>query len=133
MDLGDVLARELVTAAVVGQVQLDVEAELGQTGVAEDPGGDAVHVEVGGNGDLLARCPSVRKGLDHLGQIQEFVVLGGLDLGQVLIRPPPALAQQLEEVSVLGGERTVVDDMECGHGGGLSIRVAGERGTSPPY
>jgi hypothetical protein len=34
MDLGDVLARELVAAAVVGQVPLDVEAELGQPCVA---------------------------------------------------------------------------------------------------
>ncbi|MFJ5071685.1 hypothetical protein ACIQC7_35245 [Kitasatospora sp. NPDC088556] len=63
------------------------------------------------------------KGFDHLGQAQELVVLGGLDLLQVPIRPPPAPAQQLEEIGVLVGERMVVDGVEHGHGGDLSIRV----------
>lgn len=118
MDLGDVLGRELAAAAVVGEVQLDVKAELGQACVAEDARGDAVHVEVGGGADLLARAPGVMKGFDHLGQVQEFVVLGGLDLLQVLIRPSSALAQQHEEVDVLVGERVVVDGMKRGHRGG---------------
>ncbi|MGX1899669.1 hypothetical protein ACWIHQ_40380 [Streptomyces anulatus] len=49
-------------------------------------------------------------------------MLGGLDLLQVLIRPPPALAQQLEEVGVLVGERMVVDGVEHGHGGPFDLR-----------
>ncbi|MFJ2822411.1 hypothetical protein ACIO7M_15010 [Streptomyces toxytricini] len=45
MDFGEFLGRELVAAAVVGQVPLDVEAEPGQPCVAEGARGGAVDVD----------------------------------------------------------------------------------------
>ncbi|MFJ3858335.1 hypothetical protein ACIPRL_19075 [Streptomyces sp. NPDC090085] len=108
MDLGDALGRELAAAAVVGEVQLDLEAELGQACVAWDARGGAVRVGVGGDADLLARARGVMEGIAPLGRVQEYVV----------IRPSSALAQQHEEVHVLVGERVVVDGMKRGHRGG---------------
>jgi hypothetical protein len=124
-DLGDVLGGEVVPAAVVGQVQLDVEAELGQPSVAEHPRRYAVHVEARGDGDLLPGGAGVLERVDHLGQAQQLVVLGRLDGPEVLVGPPAALAHQSEKIDVLVDERMVLDGLERGHGEGLSIVPTG--------
>ena len=103
-DLLDVDGSELVAALVVGQVEADVEAELGEAGQADDAGGDAVDVEVGDHDQLLSAEAQLVELLDEEVHVLQLGVGGVVDLPDVLVGPPASFADEVIQALGHGGD-----------------------------
>lgn len=94
---------------VVGHVQAHVQAQLGQPCVQDHPGANTVSVEVGDDNKRHLVNSEIFQGSAHGVDVLEQRVGGVVDLGEVLVGPSHALADEGEQVKTCGTGGELVD------------------------
>ena len=94
---------------VVGHVQAHVQAQLTQPCVQDHPGANTVSVEVGDDNKRHLVHPEVLQSGTYGVDVLEQRVGGVVDLGEVLVGPSHALADEGEQVKTCGTGGELVD------------------------